>query len=69
MNDFESQNKLIKNYLEKGNSLTSLQALNLFGCLRLGARIHDLRHNLGLSIKTIYEQKGRKRYAVYSLEK
>lgn len=44
-----SQNAQIKAWLLKGNTLTSLQALNLFGCMRLASRIHDLQ-NRGLSI-------------------
>jgi len=39
-----SQTELIKQHLEKGNKITPLQALNLFGCLRLSGRIFDLRH-------------------------
>ena len=38
----ESQEKQIRDYLLTGKSLTSLQALHLFGCLRLSARIYDL---------------------------
>ena len=44
-----SQCAMIKEYLEDGNTLTQLQALNLFGCFRLASRIHDLR-NRGLNI-------------------
>lgn len=39
----ETQNKLIREYLESGHSITPLDALKLFGCFRLSARIHDLR--------------------------
>ena len=46
-----SQNVQIKNYLLEGNKLTSLEALNLFGCMRLASRIHDLRDQ-GLDIQT-----------------
>lgn len=38
-----SQNAQILAYLEKGGSLTTLDALKLFGCMRLASRIHDLR--------------------------
>ena len=41
----------IKAWLQQGNKLTSLQALDLFGCMRLASRIHDLR-NAGLDIHT-----------------
>ena len=47
----ESQTKRIFEYLEKGNSLTSLGALRKFDCLRLGARVYDLR-KLGFDIKS-----------------
>lgn len=46
-----SQCAQIKNYLLQGNKLTSLEALNLFGCMRLASRIHDLRND-GLDIHT-----------------
>jgi hypothetical protein len=43
MNERKSQAKLILRYLARGRTLTALQALPLFGCMRLGARIRDLR--------------------------
>ena len=46
-----SQCALIKEWLMKGRKLTSLEALNLFGCMRLASRIHDLRER-GLNIHT-----------------
>ena len=39
----ENQNKMIKAHLEKGKRLTSLEALDLFGCFRLSARISELK--------------------------
>jgi hypothetical protein len=39
----ESQNKLIRQYLESGKSLTPLDALHKFNCFRLSGRIYDLR--------------------------
>lgn len=47
----ESQCAKIKDWLMSGNKLTSLEALNLFGCMRLASRIHDLRER-GLDVKT-----------------
>ena len=38
-----SQNNRIAEHLHKGLTITSLEALNLFGCFRLASRIHDLR--------------------------
>ena len=43
MNQIESQNKQILNYLIAGNSITQMDALRLFGCFRLSGRIWDLR--------------------------
>lgn len=45
-----SQCALIKEYLEAGNKLTALDALKLFGCMRLPSRIHDLNKR-GMNIK------------------
>jgi len=38
--------------LEKGRSITPIQALDMFGCFRLGARIWDLR-KAGYDIETL----------------
>ena len=38
-----SQNKRIFAYLMEGHRITSLEALNLFGCMRLASRISDIR--------------------------
>ena len=47
----QSQNAKIAEYIKQGNSITPLDALNLFGCLRLCARIADLKER-GLNIVT-----------------
>ena len=62
-----SQCARIKVYLEAGNKLTSLEALKLFGCMRLPSRIHDLNKR-GMNIKKemIVVSTG-KRVAQYSL--
>ncbi len=39
----KTQNAQIFAYLKAGNRLTSLVALNKFGCFRLASRISDLR--------------------------
>ena len=39
----ETQCKQISAHLKGGNTITALEALNLFGCFRLASRIHDLR--------------------------
>jgi len=38
-----SQNMLILKHLMSGKTITPLQALEKFGCLRLSGRIHNLR--------------------------
>lgn len=47
----KSQKKQILAYLQKGKSLTQMEALNLFGCFRLASRICELREE-GVNIKT-----------------
>lgn len=46
----QSQNKMILAYMMAGKRITALEALNLFGCLRLASRINDLR-NKGFAIQ------------------
>lgn len=46
-----SQRAAIRVFLERGNSLTALQALNHFGCARLASRIDELRQD-GMNIET-----------------
>ena len=38
-----TQNEAILEYLKTGNGITALEALELCGCMRLGARVADLR--------------------------
>lgn len=45
-----SQCNQILAWLEKGKTITQLEALNMFGCLRLASRVHDLRER-GYNIK------------------
>lgn len=64
----KSQNALILKALLHGARLTPIDALNRFGCFRLGARIADLK-KAGHKIKTRIVSKGNKRFAEYSLER
>ena len=61
-----TQNQQIKSYLEKGKSITPIQALNKFGCFRLAARVNDLRKE-GLNINTKIVTKDGKTFASYRL--
>ena len=38
-----SQNQQIKAHLETGQSITGYEALELYGCIRLAARIYDIK--------------------------
>jgi hypothetical protein len=57
-----SQKQLIKKHLQRGWSITPLQALNKYGCLRLAAYIHRLKKE-GLAIEDISKE----RYSRYKL--
>ena len=62
-----SQCAQIAAYLKDGNKLTSLDALNLFKCMRLASRIHDLRER-GMDIIVDKVQTATGKYvAQYSL--
>ena len=67
-----SDKNRILQYLRDHGTITPMDALNSFGCYRLGARIWDLRHD-GHSISTEMvegrDRNGeRERYARYRLE-
>lgn len=62
-----AQTKLIEKHLKKGKSITPIEALNLFGCFRLAARIADLRKS-GMHIVTSYTERDGKRWATYRLK-
>jgi hypothetical protein len=64
----DSQNALIKGWLMNGRSLTTLEALNMFGCFRLAARIADLKEK-GMDIQTDIVEINDKRVARYSIKR
>ena len=61
-----TQNKQIINYLLDGNALTPMDALRLFGCFRLSARILELRKK-GYHIQTENITQDGKTFAEYRL--
>lgn len=63
-----SQADAIALYLDSGHELTPIQALEMFGCFRLAARIKDLRVR-GLPIETLERTSGDKRFAAYRLRR
>ena len=56
-------------YLQAGNRLTALEALQQFGCFRLAARIHELRNQKWQIAERMVETGNGKRVAEYSLQK
>ncbi len=63
-----SQAQRILDYLQKGTKISPVEALTLFGCFRLAARIGELR-NQGHNIVTqICRDVNGRRYARYHLE-
>jgi len=63
-----SQTTQILNYLQEGNKITGIEALNLFGCFRLSARIKDAE-KLGYTISRRTILKNDKRFSEYWIEK
>lgn len=61
-----SQQDKIIDYLATGRSITPLQALSRFGCMRLGARIYQLKKD-GHRIQTDMVRRKGKTFASYRL--
>ena len=51
-----TQRDMIVQYMQDTGSITPLDALREFGCMRLGARIFDLRKS-GIEIRRVLEQR------------
>lgn len=66
-----SQCEMILEYMQKHGSITPLEALNHCSCMRLTARIHELReqgYNIRMEPVTVKNRYGRKvRVSRYSL--
>ena len=62
-----TQSDAILMHLCRGDNLTALDAVHLFDCMRLGARIKDLRDE-GHVINTAIHSKGKKHWAVYWMD-
>ena len=61
-----TQTEAIRKHLQAGKTITPLQALKRYDCLRLAARIADLRR-AGLAIGSRMARRGDKRFAEYWL--
>jgi hypothetical protein len=64
MNTQPSTTKKIEAWLLRGYKLTPLQALEKWGCMRLGARIYELRKG-GMDIRTTPITRNGKTFAQY----
>ena len=65
-----SQTTKILAHLKKGHSITPLECLKLFGSLRLGARIYDLkRAGVPIGKEMVNDRFNGRRYARYWLAK
>lgn len=62
----QSQCKRILSHLQSGKTINPLQALDLYGCFRLGARIYDLK-KAGFDIDSRLVHENGVQYAEYSM--
>lgn len=62
----KGQSAKILRHLQRGLFISPLEALKQFDCMRLGARIHELRR-MGHPIERKIVRVGRKRFAEYHL--
>jgi hypothetical protein len=69
MNETQTQNTLILAHLKNGMSINPIQALKLFGCFRLGARIYELKlQNPDLNITGEMVKKNKKWFKCYFIK-
>lgn len=60
----ESQHDAILNHLRKGFTITPLDALSEFGCMRLASRIHEIRQE-GVKVNDKVITSGNARFKAY----
>jgi len=63
----ETQVKSILSHLKSGGTLTSLEALQKFNCMRLASRIYDIG-KLGYMVSREKVSRGKKWYMEYSIK-
>jgi len=61
-----TQRRMILKHLKMGKTITQLEALKQYGCMRLSARIWDLK-DLGVNIGKNMVKRNGKRFAKYYL--
>ena len=62
----QTQKEAILRHLQSGRTITPLEALELYRCYRLSARIRELRDE-GYKIKSENVKQGKKTFASYEL--
>ena len=65
-NNTKNQTNRILRYLRSGRGLTAISALTRFRCMRLAARIEELR-DAGIRVQSRMMRRNGKRFACYSL--
>lgn len=65
MSDVTQRDRILAHLL-RGDSITPIDALNLYGCFALSQRVGELKR-MGHDIETVPVANGRKRYASYRL--
>lgn len=61
-----TQKEEILNHLKSGKSLTQLEALNKFGCMRLASIVHRLKtEGHKIEMQMVYNAVSDKRFASY----
>lgn len=63
-----NQKKQVLHYMVDHKTITALEALSAFGCMRLASRISDLKaEGFPITSKMITDKESGQRYAVYTL--
>ena len=65
MKEIAQTDRILK-YLASGKGLTSLQALKMFGCMRLASRIYDIRQD-EFKVESYMVKRNGKRFCKYFL--
>ena len=65
-----TQKSKVRAHLQSGQSITPIDALERYGCFRLAAIIHTLKHHSGMNIKTeLVKNKYGTKYGKYTMIK
>ena len=63
-----TQKSKVRAHLQSGQSITPIDALERYGCFRLAAIIHTLKHHSGMNIKTeLVKNKYGTKYGKYTM--